>query len=346
LFGSGEIVVSRSVGALDGLVRLRAALILFVLGALCAGQALADCSTRHIYNHELVPFVLNMYGSGSCTIGNSPMQQSCVVPPDQAAEIHYGNDLFNDLSQALTSGLDAARGSGAQGPSPSAGGSFTPTPGRGVGVVSADNGAYFPERLYSVSTIRCFIFHPDDTGILVMNDPIGGDIIIDCRERCATTKIMRENMKRTQEQNALALQRQAASQERYQWDNLDITLQQQHCLPRGHNEEFVFAECHVVYDPRNGGVYISAALRHPFACKGKIENASGKLVCVDLKPQCQDDFPGFSHGDPTINISCRTQSTGVLADKTWNIEITKDCDAIWIDDPEKRETYPICTHLP
>jgi hypothetical protein len=36
----------------------------------------------------------------------------------------------------------------------------------------------------------------------------------------------------------------------------------------------------------------------------------------------------------------------VLADKTWNIEITKDCDAIWIDDPEKRETYPICTHLP
>jgi hypothetical protein len=141
---------------------------------MAASSASADCSTRHFYNHENVEFLFIMANSGSCTIGNSPMQGDCLVPPGGVAEIHYENGaLMKDLALSAVASAFKAHYN---------------IPDRGLVVATAKPVGWFKSQSFDVNPSSCYIHHPSDTGILVINDPADGDITVDCRESCIAAR--------------------------------------------------------------------------------------------------------------------------------------------------------------
>lgn len=174
-------------------LKVASALAASCLMAALAGEARADCSTRHFYNHDDVAFRFEMIGGGSCSIGESPMQGACVVPPGQTAEIHYANvSLINDLDFAARRGNSHPSGE--------------------VRIESEDGGREFSKAMYlvKINDGGCYIEHPSDTGVLVMNDPAGGDIQVACRGQCVI------NIARTVQEEAMEIRRKQQQQQQQQ----------------------------------------------------------------------------------------------------------------------------------
>lgn len=110
-----------------------------------AGEANADCATRHFYNKSMAPFEIGMAAPGMCSISLPYMQPTCVVPAGGSAELHFPNGATNTA----------------------------------IAVRSADGGLIFPLTTFTVSIYptTCYINHSQpNTGNIVVNSDADGDI--------------------------------------------------------------------------------------------------------------------------------------------------------------------------
>lgn len=233
------------------------------------GAAWADCSTRHFYNNDSVPFLLIMH-KGACTVATSTsMQGACVIPPGGIAEIHYENvSLRNDLLYALSSAAGGGRESVGQGFKKWGG----PTGSGTMTIVSYDNGVASPAQSFDVKIDDhgCYIKHHDDTGVLVMNDPANGDVQAACRGQCVID-------------NARALQARITAQIQRSPPRRGNFLQ--YCA-NSHMEGDVFrADCRTLT-----GQIVTASLHHAGICRGDVDDVDGHLVCVDVQPCAHYDI--------------------------------------------------------
>lgn len=103
------------------------------------------CGTRHFYNNSPVPFTINMENSGKCSVGNSPQQGSCEIPPMGVAELHYDGWGYYDYS---------------------------------ISIVSNDGGRVYSQQSFAVGgpSGTCHIEHSGDTGSIAVNAPANGDV--------------------------------------------------------------------------------------------------------------------------------------------------------------------------
>ncbi len=337
--------------------RLRLGFILFAIVALASGEAHAkDCPTRHFYNHERIGFWVVM-SHGSCTIGTSPMQNKCFVPAGQIAEFHFANLGWEE-------GLRVSLAAIANSMNPSAGspGFFTPQSDikvhqeDDVAVVSADGGRTFPAQSFFVNEDQCKIDHPDDTGILVMNEPTYGDITVDCRGLC---DVALKNEIYLNESRQRARDFDLANR----FNDLKNTIAAQGCVPRGVDQEHLWAQCRTL-----DGRLVETSLNHPLSCQGmpinptgraeivppgagRPENANGKLICVSntILSQCRHFYAPYN-GRPDLvvmDVACRTRNyQDSDGERKWGAEITPDCELVVLDDAEDLRSYPHCVRQP
>lgn len=126
------------------------AVLPFSIALLFSSPAMADCGTRHFYNHSRETFTLFMGDAGTCSIlnasGKAPNVRGCEIPPGQTAEIHYDNTYWQDAMEARNN----------------------------VGTITVRSKDYRKE--FKVLTTLCYIKHDGNTGAVSVNDPVDGDI--------------------------------------------------------------------------------------------------------------------------------------------------------------------------
>jgi len=344
--------------------RLRLGSIVFAIIAIASGAAHAiNCPTRHFYNHERVGFWIIMR-HGSCTIGSSPMMSNCLVPPGQNAEFHFANlswgTIEGDMLAALANSMNPPAGNpGLQHLHQLDTSAYN---NDDVTVLSADGGRTFPPRSFDVDQDQCEFIHPDDTGILVMNDPTNGDITVDCRGVCATAR--RDEEYDIQSRLHLEELRRRAHEVDItnRFNNLKNAIAAQGCVPLGIDENHLWAQCRTL-----DGRLAETSLNRPLSCDGmptnptgkaeiapgagRPENANGKLICVGnyILMQCRHFYAAYPGrpNDTVMDVACRTRNyQDSDGERKWGVSITPDCEFVTMNDAEELRSYPYCTRQP
>jgi hypothetical protein len=139
-----------------------------------SAYALADCATRHFYNHSNVDWVLVMGEGGSCSDGPTGNIPVCKFKPGQYGEIHYKSTFAKDAAGVV---VPVAIAAATKNPGALAGAKLPS--GNQLTIQSDDpNNKTYPAMKFTIRNgpTTCYLVHDGNTGNVVLNDPAEGDI--------------------------------------------------------------------------------------------------------------------------------------------------------------------------